>query len=137
MPLYKPATTACTAALRFSSRADTVPTLQHVCLKDTAQTLLRTDTFYLLSCGYGLSELSSCEFRKMKNRTDILRSVDFKPWPSHVPPHVAAPGSIKYERLTTTPARKRLACVRAQNPSGLVLVLCELSAVGKRDREQR
>ena len=60
-------------------------------------------------------------------------SVIFKPWSSHVPPHVAALSSTNSERLTTATAGKGvLVCVRAHNPPKLALKSYALSAEDKR-----
>lgn len=51
--------------------------------------------------------------------------------------HVAAPASTNYERLAAKSSTKGwLLRVRAHDPSGLALAVCELRAVGKSVRKQ-
>ena len=53
-------------------------------------------------------------------------------------PHVVAPVSTNSQRPTTTKQHEKgsFVCMRAQNPSGLALVLCAFSAVEESGRKK-
>ena len=67
-------------------------------------------------------------------------SVFFKPQPSHVPTHVAAPTVARPTLNDLQPHQHEkvsLVCARAESRRGLALVPCALNAVDKCDRTQR